>query len=642
MAAQNEARVAIRVDDQSRAGFDSFKRSMSDLEAGFGRLRTVASTAFAVLAGGFGLREIANAGIEAEKSQARLVATLQATGYAAGLTKKQLDDLNDELVNLTEFDDESIRNAQAQLLKFGEIAGSNFERALKAAADFAAFTGTDLPTAAQAIGTALSNQEGGIGRLERQFGKLTKTEEDAIKGLQEVGDVAGAQAAKLAIVESRIGGVAERMNAGLNKATKDLSKSWGEFLEELARTDGVIGGTLNKGLSRTADLLKNLRDELQGTKTELSDFLDKLAKMPGPFGIVGAAGKVALAAGAAGQGSNVATGTIQPSAAEAARMGAAAQTAAAERAAADAKAEAEKKRLKELEELRKKYGAEAVAREKRLTEEGQRAWASYADDVFAQAEEFVTTWNAAGERIELPIAQFREMEQAAKRAEEQGLRGMIEEIDRLQAASDDLVYTWTAAGERVALTKGDWQEIADQAKNGADVARELGLTFSSAFEDAISGGKSFSEILKGIERDLIKLTTRKLVTEPFLDLFGKGIDAASKGGAGGLFDFIGGLFGNAKGNVFAPSGVVPFAQGGVVARPTMFPFASGVGLMGEAGPEAIMPLKRGSDGKLGVAASGGGGVVVNISMSGSADRRSAMQVAAEVGRAVARASRRNG
>ena len=62
--------------------------------------------------------------------------------------------MNEELVGLTEFDDESIRNAQAQLLKFGEIAGTNFERALKAAADFAAFTGTDLPTAAQAIGTS--------------------------------------------------------------------------------------------------------------------------------------------------------------------------------------------------------------------------------------------------------------------------------------------------------------------------------------------------------------------------------------------------------------------------------------------------------------------------------------------------------
>ena len=61
---------------------------------------------------------------------------------------------------------------------------------------------------------------------------------------------------------------------------------------------------------------------------------------------------------------------------------------------------------------------------------------------------------------------------------------------------------------------------------------------------------------------------------------------------------------SAKGNVFAQNGIVPFAQGGVVDRPTIFPFANGTGLMGEAGPEAIMPLTRGPDGKLGVEALG--------------------------------------
>ena len=59
---------------------------------------------------------------------------------------------------------------------------------------------------------------------------------------------------------------------------------------------------------------------------------------------------------------------------------------------------------------------------------------------------------------------------------------------------------------------------------------------------------------------------------------------------------------NEKGNVFAQNGIVPFAQGGIVDKPTIFPFANGTGLMGEAGPEAIMPLTRGADGKLGVEA----------------------------------------
>lgn len=81
-------------------------------------------------------------------------------------------------------------------------------------------------------------------------------------------------------------------------------------------------------------------------------------------------------------------------------------------------------------------------------------------------------------------------------------------------------------------------------------------------------------------------------------------------GGGGFFSSLLSLFGFAKGGAFSGGQVVPFASGGVVSSPTMFPMRGGaMGLMGEAGPEAIMPLKRGSDGRLGV--EGGGGTVVN-------------------------------
>jgi phage-related minor tail protein len=75
----------------------------------------------------------------------------------------------------------------------------------------------------------------------------------------------------------------------------------------------------------------------------------------------------------------------------------------------------------------------------------------------------------------------------------------------------------------------------------------------------------------------------------------------------------------AKGGVYAQNGIQPFARGGIVNGPTLFPFAKGIGLMGEAGPEAIMPLRRGRDGNLGVMSSGGGttNVVVNVDASGS-------------------------
>jgi lambda family phage tail tape measure protein len=98
-------------------------------------------------------------------------------------------------------------------------------------------------------------------------------------------------------------------------------------------------------------------------------------------------------------------------------------------------------------------------------------------------------------------------------------------------------------------------------------------------------------------------------------------------GIGGLFGGGGGTLAptdmfkyvnNAKGNLYAQNGIQAFARGGIVDKPVLFPFAKGIGLMGEAGPEAIMPLRRGRDGNLGVA--GGGGttnVVVNVDAGGT-------------------------
>ena len=94
---------------------------------------------------------------------------------------------------------------------------------------------------------------------------------------------------------------------------------------------------------------------------------------------------------------------------------------------------------------------------------------------------------------------------------------------------------------------------------------------------------------------------------------------------------------NALGNVYGKNGIVPFAKGGVVNSPTLFKFANGVGLMSEAGPEAIMPLRRGAGGRLGVEASGGGtSVVVNVDASGSTVEGDA-QEARNLGKAISSA-----
>lgn len=89
-------------------------------------------------------------------------------------------------------------------------------------------------------------------------------------------------------------------------------------------------------------------------------------------------------------------------------------------------------------------------------------------------------------------------------------------------------------------------------------AKDLGLTFSSAFEDAIVGAQSFSDVLKGLASDIARILIRKSVTEPLAEAFGNVIGGFGKkkggGGGKGFFDFIGDLFGNAKGGLYRVGG----------------------------------------------------------------------------------------
>jgi tape measure domain-containing protein len=151
------------------------------------------------------------------------------------------------------------------------------------------------------------------------------------------------------------------------------------------------------------------------------------------------------------------------------------------------------------------------------------------------------------------------------------------------------------------------------AKNLKQIYTDLGMTIKDgvigAIQGAIDGTKSLGEAAVGV---LKNIANKMLDIAVNMALFGS---ISGTGTGGGL---LGGLF-LAKGGVFAQNGIQPFARGGIVNKPTIFPFANGTGLMGEAGPEAIMPLRRGRDGNLGVMSSGGGttNVVVNVDASGS-------------------------
>ena len=139
-------------------------------------------------------------------------------------------------------------------------------------------------------------------------------------------------------------------------------------------------------------------------------------------------------------------------------------------------------------------------------------------------------------------------------------------------------------------------------------------------EFVMKGTLSFRNLANSIISDMVRIAIQQTITRPFTG-------------------FISNLFKNADGNAFMNGKVQKYAYGGVVNRPTFFPMANGgVGLMGEAGAEAILPLRRGSNGKLGVQSTGGGigNIVVNVDASGSSVEGNE-QGGREFGRAIAAA-----
>lgn len=171
------------------------------------------------------------------------------------------------------------------------------------------------------------------------------------------------------------------------------------------------------------------------------------------------------------------------------------------------------------------------------------------------------------------------------------------------------------------------------------LAQRFGASLSRAFDGGAADGKRLDTALSSLSRTLTNAAVRAAM-RPLQTTLRKGFESLFKN----LFDFGGsGAAGFARGGVFARGRVRPFASGGVVASPTYFPLRGGVGVMGERGAEAIMPLSRGPDGRLGVKAGSSArpiAVTVNVTTpDADSFRRSEAQVAAALARAVARGRR---
>lgn len=187
----------------------------------------------------------------------------------------------------------------------------------------------------------------------------------------------------------------------------------------------------------------------------------------------------------------------------------------------------------------------------------------------------------------------------------------------------------------VAIT-ADTSAFRREVGDADRLARGFGASLSRAFSSAIVRGQDLGDVMRGLAQQLSALALRAAM-KPVTD-----------GLAGAFNDMMIGFRGLGQGvsaEAGLMSGLTPFARGGVIATPAYFPMPDGrTGLMGERGAEAVMPLARTADGRLGVAAGetrrAGPPIVFNVTATDAASfRRSEAEVTALIARAAARGRR---
>lgn len=209
-----------------------------------------------------------------------------------------------------------------------------------------------------------------------------------------------------------------------------------------------------------------------------------------------------------------------------------------------------------------------------------------------------------------------------------------EDFARLEQTMDGLEASIASAETMTTAFRAEMEDVSGTmraaSRDASSLGRTLGGSLKGAMSDLVLDGARASDALNGVARSLAN-SVLGIALRPVQDAVG--------GAVGGM---LGGVF--ADGAAFSSGKVRAFANGGVVSGPTRFPMRGGqTGLMGEAGPEAIMPLTRGPDGRLGVRAQGGGGpvmVTMNVTTPDAASfARSRGQIAAQLGRALSQGRR---
>lgn len=234
------------------------------------------------------------------------------------------------------------------------------------------------------------------------------------------------------------------------------------------------------------------------------------------------------------------------------------------------------------------------------------------DEIILDAQQYIESQRLERESLGLTeeaTARLRYEQELLHRAQQDGINLTPMQVTELKS--------WAAA-------MAEAEVATDRAKEALGFAKDVTRGFLGDIKSGLQEGKTLWESFGTAVMNVLDKVINKLLDELVDAMFQTNSAMSGGGGGGGGFmSIISSIFGG--GSPGAPMNILPNARGGVhnskslsaysnsiVTKPTMFAFARGAGLMGEAGPEAILPLQRGRGGQLGVVAGSGGGTSVQI------------------------------
>lgn len=207
--------------------------------------------------------------IDVQNEQGQLAAALRSTGEAAGFTQQQLNDLAAEMSGILP-DTGAVNTAQTALLKYTNVVGDEYVRALRLAGDLSARTGADIAAAADIVGKALNTPSEGLARLRSLGVGFSDSQIEGLQALVDTGRAAEAQRVVLDELAKSYGGAAEAARATFGGALNALQKA---FEDAVTGDGGSIDG-MREGIESLIAVLKS-----QAFKDGFGTLLSGIAKL---------------------------------------------------------------------------------------------------------------------------------------------------------------------------------------------------------------------------------------------------------------------------------------------------------------------------------------------------------------------------